>query len=319
MKKTQGTILLFMAAFIWGMAFVAQASAASSIGAFTFNATRSLLASVFLFAVIQVRDHISKTTKKSLEQRNPDNSVLGGILCGIMLFLAVNLQQFGITAYPENAAASGRAGFLTATYVIMIALFAWFTGKKLRPAVLLSTVGCIIGMYMLCLSRGFSNIYAGDILVLLSAVGFTGYILTIDHFSKQDGLKISCIQFFVCGALSFIAMLIFEKPNMHILFKAWLPIFYAGIFSSGVGYTLQIIGQKTVEPAVASIVMSLESVFAALAGWIIVNERLNSTELIGCALVFISVILAQTPDFFSTTAKKHERYPNKQKSISVDK
>lgn len=306
MKKTQGAILLFMAAFIWGMAFVAQASAANSIGAFTFNATRSLLAALFLLTVIYVRKYMRRFSAKPSEQMIPDKSKLGGLLCGVMLFLAVNLQQFGIAAYPQNVAASGRAGFLTASYVIMIAMFAWFTEKKLRPTVLLSTVGCIIGMYMLCLSGGLSNIYAGDVLILLSAVGFTGYILTIDRFSKQDGLKISCIQFFVCGVISLIAMLIFEKPNIHILFKAWLPIFYAGIFSSGVGYTLQILGQKTAEPAVASIVMSLESVFAALAGWIILNERLSNSEMFGCVLVFISVILAQTPDFHNPASKEYE-------------
>lgn len=304
MKKTRGTFLLFLAALIWGMAFVAQSSAADSIGAFTFNATRSLLAAVFLSAVIGIRTLISKSSEKPEKKEAPGSPLLGGTLCGSLLFLAVNLQQFGITAYPGNTAASGRAGFLTATYVIMVALFSCFTGKKLRPVVLLATVGCVVGMYMLCLSGGLSGIYLGDALVLFGAVGFAGYILTVDHFSKLDSLKISCIQFFVCGTLSLIAMFIFERPNVHMMLAACLPILYAGIFSSGVGYTLQMIGQKYAEPAVASIVMSLESVFAALAGWVILNERLNSNELIGCGLVFISVILAQIPDFIKMEAKR---------------
>jgi drug/metabolite transporter (DMT)-like permease len=221
--------------------------------------------------------------------------LFGGAICGIILFFAVNFQQFGIAAYPEEAAASGRAGFLTATYVIMVALCTWISGKKLHPNVLIATVVCIIGMSMLCLSDGFYGIYLGDILVLVSAAFFTAYILIIDHFSNLDSINMSCIQFFVCGTLSLIAMFIFEKPNTDALLAAWLPILYTGIFSSGVGYTLQIVGQKYTQPATASIIMSLESVFAALAGWFILKECLNESELIGCALVFFAVILAQIP------------------------
>jgi drug/metabolite transporter (DMT)-like permease len=297
MKKAKGTLLLLLAALIWGMAFVAQSSAADKIGAFTFNASRSMIAALFLLAVILIRKMFGKVSIKTKEEASSNNLVIGGTLCGITLFLAVNFQQFGIAAYPENTAASGRAGFLTATYVVMVALCAWASGKKLHPMTLVATVGCVIGMYMLCLYDGFSGIYLGDILVLVSAVGFTAYILVVDHFSKLDSLRMSCIQFLVCGILSLIATLIFEKPNAHALLAAWLPVFYAGIFSSGLGYTLQVVGQKYAEPAVASIVMSLESVFAALAGWIILNERLSFNELFGCGLVFLSVILAQTPEF----------------------
>lgn len=171
---------------------------------------------------------------------------------------------------------------------------------------------------MLCLSGGFSVIYLGDILVLVSAVFFTAYILVIDHFSKLDSIKMSCIQFFVCGTLSLIATLIVEKPSMDVLLAAWLPILYAGILSSGVGYTLQMIGQKYAEPAVASIVMSLESVFAALAGWIILNERLSSNELIGCGLVFLSVILAQVPEFIKKAARLNRKLVgNHQANVSI--
>ncbi|SMC76835.1 DMT family transporter [Papillibacter cinnamivorans] len=319
MKKTRGTFLLFLAALVWGMAFVAQSSAADRIGAFTFNAARSFLAAVFLLIVIGVRNFISIPSEKSEKKEIPGSSLIGGILCGILLFLAVNLQQFGITAYPENTAASGRAGFLTATYVVMVALFVWITGKKLRPAVLIATAGCVVGVYLLCLSDGFSGFYLGDALVLAGAAGFAGYILIIDYFSKLDSLKISCIQFFVCGTLSLIAMFILEKPNAHMLLAAWLPILYTGILSSGVGYTLQIIGQKYTEPAVASIVMSLESVFAALAGWVILNEHLSGNELIGCGLVFISVILVQIPDFIKPETEKQEDYSGKQRDIPTNK
>ncbi len=287
--------MLLLAALIWGMAFAAQTSASDEIGAFTFNASRSIIAAFFLLAVSRFRNFFKKTPIVKPKKAYFKHMLFGGAICGIILFFAVNFQQFGIAAYPEEAAASGRAGFLTATYVIMVALCTWISGKKLHPNVLIATVVCIIGMSMLCLSDGFYGIYLGDILVLVSAAFFTAYILIIDHFSNLDSINMSCIQFFVCGTLSLIAMFIFEKPNTDALLAAWLPILYTGIFSSGVGYTLQIVGQKYTQPATASIIMSLESVFAALAGWFILKECLNESELIGCALVFFAVILAQIP------------------------
>lgn len=307
MKQAKGTLLLLLAALIWGIAFVAQSSAADKIGAFTFNASRSMIAALFLLAFIGIRKASGKASEKAMKKAASRQLAVGGTMCGITLFLAANLQQFGIAAYPKSTASSGRAGFLTATYVVMVALCAWVSGKKLHPTTLIAAAGCIIGMYMLCLSDGFSGIYLGDILVLFGAVGFTAYILVVDHFQKLDGFKMSCIQFFVCGVLSLIAMLIFEKPSAHALLAAWLPIFYAGVFSSAIGYTLQIVGQKYADPAVASIVMSLESVFAALAGWILLNEHLSTKELIGCGLVFLSVILAQTPEFAKKAAEKSRR------------
>lgn len=283
--------MLLLAALVWGMAFVAQSTAADSVGSFTFNGVRSVLASVFLLAVIGIRQAAVKPPRGELRK-----VAVGGAMCGLLLFVSVNFQQFGIAAYPEGAAASGRAGFLTATYVVMVALYTLITGKKMRPVVLAATVGCIAGMYMLCMSGGIGGVYLGDILVLGGAVGFAAYIMVVDHYSGLDSLKLSCIQFAVCGALSLIAAFIFEDVQVSAIRAAWLPIVYAGVFSGGVGYTLQMIGQKYAEPAVASIVMSLESVFAALAGWIILSERLSGNEIVGCALVFISVILAQTPD-----------------------
>lgn len=295
--------MLLLAAMIWGMAFVAQSSAADSVGAFTFNAARSLVAAIFLFALLTGRRINQKAPDRRPTAQATKPVLIGGVLCGIILFFAVNLQQFGIAVYPDGVAASGRAGFLTTIYVVMVAFCALFSGKKLHPAVLLAAVVCIVGMYMLCLSGGFSGFYLGDVLVLACAACFTAYILVIDHYAKLDSLKLSCIQFAVCGILSLVAMVIVEKPTMNGLLAAWLPILYTGILSSGVGYTLQMVGQKYAAPAVASIVMSLESVFAALAGWMILNERLSSHELLGCGLVFLAVILAQLTEFL----KKPER------------
>ena len=206
-------------------------------------------------------------------------TILGGVLCGAALCVAVNLQQAGIAAYPQGVAASGRSGFLTAMYVVFVALCSPLVGKKLHPIVLLSALGSMGGMYLLCLSRGFSSFYLGDGLELLCAAAFTVQILLVDRFSETDGVLLSCIQFAVCGLISAVPMLLFESVSLSVLRAAWMPILYAGVMSGGVGYTLQILGQKTAPPALASILMSMESVFAALAGWVILGERLSAVEL----------------------------------------
>ena len=295
MKKLKGSLLLLAATMVWGLAFVAQSAAADNIGSFTFNAARCVLAAAFLFVIMLIRRGSRLISKKKKPANAGENKklLLGGALCGAALFAGMNLQQFGIAAYPPEAAASGRAGFLTATYVIMIPIVQRITGKKLSLPVILSVIGCIAGMYLLCMNGGFGGIYLGDILELGCAAGFTCYILVVDHFSGLDGIAVSCIQFVVCGIMCAICMLIFEKPDFNALTDAWLPIAYAGIISSGTGYTLQIIGQKYAEPAVASIIMSLESVFAAAAGWLILGEALSPRELAGCALVFAAVLCSQ--------------------------
>ena len=293
-KKLKGTLMLLLAAMIWGTAFVAQTSAADSVEPFTFNAVRSLIGAAFLCVLIRWRG----THGQGVEYKTPEEKKYGlraGIACGVLLFAAVNFQQFGLSSYPENVAASGRGGFLTASYVVLVALCARLTGRRLHPLVLLSALGCVAGLYLLCLSGGISGLYLGDGLMLICALFFTAHVLTIDHFSRADSVKTSCIQFLTCGVLSSVCALLFEHTSVSAIVSAWLPILYTGILSSGVAYTLQIVGQKDVEPAVASIVMSLEAVFSALAGWTILNERLSPRELFGCALVFCAVLLAQAP------------------------
>lgn len=297
MNKLRGSLLLLITTILWGLAFVAQSSAAGNIGSFTFNTARCVLAALFLFIVILCRSGINKLRKEDIQKTPVKKIILGGILCGVTLFFGMNLQQFGIAAYPPDAASSGRAGFLTATYVIMIPIVQRVLGRKLKLPVIFAVIGCIAGMYLLCMSGGFEGIYLGDVLELGCAVGFTSYILAVDKCRNIDGLMVSCLQFIVCGLMCAAGMLFFEKPDISILADAWLPIVYAGVVSSGIGYTLQILGQKDVEPAVASIIMSLESVFAAVFGWILLGEILSTRELIGCALVFASVIAAQIPDF----------------------
>lgn len=307
MKKLVGSLLLFITTIIWGLAFTAQSTAAESIGSFTFNTARCILAAFFLLIVLLCRKGFHAARKKKANEHKPlpkKKLLLGGILCGVTLFIGMNFQQFGIAAYPPEAATSGRAGFLTATYVVMIPIVQRLRGKKLQWPVIAAVIGCIIGMYLLCMSGGFEGIYTGDILVFGCALGYTAYILAVDRCSQLDGLIVSCIQFIVCGTICAVGMLLTEKPDMTVLLNAAVPILYTGILSSGVGYTLQILGQKTAEPAVASVIMSLESVFAAVFGWLILGEILSARELAGCGLVFLSVLLAQIPDFIRMNQKE---------------
>ena len=301
MNNIKGSLILLLTAFIWGTAFVAQTSGAGAVGTFTFNAARSFVGALFLLIVIAVKNVLDKrkSTGKVLNTENgslPQVWPVGaGVICGIVLCAAMTLQQFGISMYPEGVAASGRAGFITATYVVMVSVVSVFLGKKMHWITGVSVAGCIAGMYLLCMSGGASGIYLGDILEFLGAICFTIHILVIDKFSSADSIKMSCIQFFVIAIISAFAMMFTENVTFAGIKAALIPILYAGVLSSGVAYTLQMIGQKYAQPSVASIVMSLESVFAVLAGWIILGEVLKPREIAGCVLVFAAVILAQIP------------------------
>lgn len=305
MKNIKGSLILLITALIWGTAFVAQTSASETVSAFTFNMGRSIVAALFLLVVIAIRKLIY-IKKKSIGAASYSRrqTVVGGIICGVLLFGATNFQQFGIEMYPEGVAASGRAGFLTATYVVMVSVAAIFFGKKPHPLVWVSVAGCIGGMYMLCLSGGISGIYKADIFLLICAVCYTAHIISVSCFPLADGIALSLVQFVVCGVLSCVGMIISGSDDVSGLLSVKFELFFAGVMSSGIAYTLQIVGQKYAEPAVASIVLSLESVFSAVAGWIILDEKLSGSELIGCALVFISVLLAQAPMFFKRKNEK---------------
>lgn len=289
MKNLKGSLILLITAIIWGSAFAAQTSGAENIGTFSFNALRSVVAALFLSILVIIRYLFSKEKTKW--------PVLQGVICGVILCAAMGFQQAGIAAYPEGVAASGRAGFLTATYVVMVAVFSVLLGKKAHICMFLSTGICLVGMYLLCMADGFSSIYLGDILELLCAVLFTAHIIVVDQFNETDSIKMSLIQFTMCALISGVLMLIFEDLTWESVKMATVPILYAGVMSSGVAYTLQMVGQKYAQPSVAAIIMSLESVFAALTGWLILNEYLSVRELLGCALVFAAVIIAQIPDF----------------------
>lgn len=296
-NSIKGFIILLITAIVWGFAFVAQDQAASHIGTFTLNSIRCIIGAIVLFPVI-VFNRIKN--KKPIFEKDPvsrKHLIVAGLLCGGFLCVAINLQQFGISLYPSDAATSGRSGFITALYVVLVPIIGIFLKKKLGLNTIISVLLATIGMYLLCLSNGLKHIYVGDLIVLISAFGFALQILCIDKYSSLvDGIKLSAFQFLVCSILSTILMFIFEKPTWHDISQAILPILYLGVVSSGIGYTLQIIGQQySKNPTIDSIIMSLESVFAVIGGAIILKEHLLTNEIIGCIVMFIAIIFAQLP------------------------
>lgn len=290
MKKEQikGSLSLFLAAIIWGAAFVAQSVGMDYVGPFTFNCVRTLIGGIVLIPCIaflnrgKVRKKTNFTEKKRL--------LLGGICCGVALATGSTLQQFGIMYTTV-----GKAGFITAFYIIIVSILGLFLGKKCGLSVWISVVIALAGLYFLCITDGFS-IGKGDIYVFLGAIAFSIHILVIDYFTQfNDGVKMSCIQFFVCGILCFVPMMLFEHPEISMILLAWKPILYAGVMSCGVAYTLQIVGQKNMNPTVASLILSLESVTSVIAGFLVLHQNLSQRELIGCGLMFIAIVLAQLP------------------------
>lgn len=281
-------LLLFLTATIWGTAFVAQSVGMDHVGPFTFTFARSIIGGLFLIPCICfLRKWSGKTEKVQVTKVE----WVGGICCGIALCAASNFQQIGI-AYTTV----GKAGFITALYVVIVPIFGLFLKKKV-PGIIWFCVGLsVIGLYLLCMTEGSFTLAYGDFLVFICAILFSVHILVIDYFSpKGDGVVISCIQFLVCGLISGIIVLFTETLRAADLLAAIGPILYAGVLSSGVAYTLQIVAQKDVNPTVASLILCLESVISALAGWVILHEALNARELFGCLLMFAAIVLVQIP------------------------
>lgn len=284
--------ILFLTAFIWGTAFVAQSVGMDHIGPFTFNSVRSFVGGLALIPVVLVFDRFKTPERRQEEKANQKTLLLGGIACGMALGVASTLQQVGILYTTV-----GKAGFITALYIVIVPILGLFFRKKVGAKLWVSVVIAIFGLYLLCMS-GSLSIQLGDFLILLCAACFAVHIMIIDYFSpKVDGVKMSCIQFFVAGILSGVGMLVVEGvPDPHAVAISWMPILYAGVLSSGVAYTLQIIGQKGVNPTIASLVLSLESVISVLAGWVILGQSMSGREILGCVLMFGAIILAQLPD-----------------------
>lgn len=306
--KLKYNLMLILATLIWGSAFVAQSVGMDYIGPYTFNAARSFLGSLVLLPVIWFMNRgkqedtvsgessldgemLSEAALKEKKQQERKTLWKGGVCCGVALTIAISLQQVGLVY-----TSAGKAGFITTLYILIVPILGLFLGKKVGIKTWFGVALAVAGMYLLCITSGFSIAY-GDFLVLLCAVAFSFHILVVDYFSpKVDGVKLSCIQFLVCGIISLFPMILVEHPQFSQILDAWIPVAYAGVLSSGVAYTLQIIAQKHLKPTVASLLMSLESVFAVLTGWVILHERLSLREMCGCVLVFAAVILAQLPE-----------------------
>ena len=288
-NRIRQNVLPVLAAFIWGTAFVAQSVGADYVEPFTFNAARSVIAFLFLLILCLVRRKMQKGVVESATKSWKDLTV-GGICCGVALTVATNLQQKGL-----ETTTSGKAGFITALYIVIVPILSIFLKKKAPRAIWLSVVLAVAGLYCLCITEDFT-ITSGDFYILLCALCFSVHILVIDHFTqKVDGVELSCVQFFVVTVLSAIGMLAAETPSVEALKMCIGPILYLGIFSSGVAYTLQILAQKDSNPTVVTILLSLESVFAVIAGAIILHQSMTPREYLGCALMFLAVVLAQIP------------------------
>ncbi|MGN0625306.1 MAG: DMT family transporter [Oscillospiraceae bacterium] len=288
-QKLKSSFMLLLTAVIWGVAFVAQSVGMDYIGPFTFNSIRSLIGGFVLIPCIFLLNR-GKPEKRQASPNERKMLLIGGVCCGVALAVASSLQQMGI-----QYTSVGKAGFITALYIVIVPLLGLFFKKRVSILVWIAVAIAVGGMYLLCITEDFS-IGKGDLLVMACALCFSIHILIIDYFSpKVDGVKMSCVQFLVCGLLCAVPMLLIERPSMEQILAAWMPLLYAGVFSCGVGYTLQIVGQRHIDPTIASLILSLESVISVLAGWAILKQQLSARELFGCVLVFCAIILAQLP------------------------
>ncbi len=283
-----------LAAFIWGTAFVAQDMCADVIDAMTFNAVRSYIAVAVLLLIIWLLGRFRKDLAQPTEAERKAGRkqlLIGGLCCGTALAVASNFQQAGIGAGTD----AGKAGFITALYIVLVPLLGLFLRKKVSLPVWIAVAIAVVALYLLCI-KGELALQTGDLLILLCAFFFAVHILIIDHFTQTvDGMKLSCAQFLVAGILSAIGALIFEHPDWSAILSVALPILYVGVFSSGVAYTLQILAQKGSNPTVVTILLSMESVFAVISGAIILHQSMTAREYLGCVLMLIAVILAQIP------------------------
>lgn len=285
--------MLLLAAFIWGSAFVAQSVGMDYVGPLTFNCVRSIIGGVVLIPCIFLLERLKSPEERARAAAESDRKTLltGGVSCGIVLCAATSMQQFGM-----QYTSVGKAGFITALYIVIVPVLGLFLGKRCGFKIWMGVFIALVGFYLLCMTGGFA-LERGDLYLLGCSLLFSFHILVIDHFSPLvDGVKMSCIQFLVSGVLSGAAMLLFETPSIAGIVAGAGPILYAGVLSSGVAYTLQIIGQKNYNPTVATLLLSLESVFSVLTGWMVLHQKLSPREIAGCVLIFAAVILAQLPE-----------------------
>lgn len=291
------SFLLVVTALIWGFGFVAQALGMEYVSPFTFTWARSLIGGLFLLALMPFFDRLrargAEVNNKSTSASPWKNRTLwvGGIACGTVLFISESLQQFGIVHTTV-----AKASFLTSLYIILVPIAGLFFGRRTPAVVWAAALLAVVGLYYLCMKPGGLTLTLGDSLVIACAVSFTAHIFVIDRFAPfVDCIRMSCIQFFTGSVLGSVLMMIFEPPTLEALVAALPAILFAGVMSNGIAYTLQIVAQKGVPPALASLIMSLESVFGVLGGWLIMGQTMSGREAFGCALMFAAIVLAQIP------------------------
>ena len=296
----RGIMMLLIGSMIWGSAFVAQNKGMDYIGPFTFNGLRFIVGALTLLPVVIISDIVQKkrlNVQKSSSEKKQElrYTIKAGIICGAVLFVPSTLQQIGLME-----TSPGKSGFITAMYIVSVPILGLFLGKRAGINVWLGVGLAIIGLYLLCVTEQLT-ITSSDTITLISVLFWGVQILTIDHYSEKiNCIKLAFMEFIVSGILSFIPMFIFETPTIASIKACAIPLLYVGIFSCGIAYTLQPAGQKYTTANVASLIMSLESVFAAVTGYIVLHDALTKRELIGCAFMFAAVLLAQ----FSFTRKK---------------
>ncbi len=324
-KRIKSNLFLLLTAFIWGSAFVAQ-KAGADVGTFTFNGVRTFVGGLSLIPVILILDNIKKkkeakktktaetlaagdpisaddenhATQNTADQSSSSSQTggsgrilwIGGVACGAALFLASSLQQYGV-----GLTTAGKSGFITSIYCIIVPMMSIITGHRVKKIIWFCAIVAIAGLYLLTMKPGESfHIQRGDFFILLCAFGFALHIMVIDYFSpKADGVKLSCIQFLVAGLLGIICMFIVEEPHLPSILESWFPILYAGVFSCGIAYTLQIVAQADANPSEASLILCLESVFSVITGAIILHESMSLRGYLGCLLIFVAVVLSQLP------------------------
>jgi len=290
MNKLRTTILLFVATIIWGTAFVVQDIATEHLSAFMFNGIRSLIGFLVILLIILYRN------KWSFNNLFDSQTIKVSVICGIMLFLAVNLQQLGLQIYPDGVGASSRTAFITAIYVVIVTIVGTIKSKTINILIILSVILTMVGLYFVCVYGNASGLYFGDILVFGCAVVFAVHIMYINKHSELDGIKISCLQLLISGIISLIIGLIFEDYSIEGIVNCIGPLLYVGVLSSGVAYTIEVVALQILNASVASVIMSSESVVALIAGAIILNEKLKPYEYLGCFIVLVALILAQIPE-----------------------
>ncbi len=287
-KHLRGTLCPLLAAFLWGSAFIAQSVSADVMGPFTFTATRSWIgaAALFLLSVL-LRRRIPTPAKRDSSYRR--RLAWGGIICGLALTIATNLQQAGLAD-----TSAGKAGFITSLYVVLVPIFGLFCHRRASLTVWASTAIALVGLYLLCINEGFA-IQASDSLILLCAVFFALQILIVDRLPDINGIHLCCAQLVVVAVTSTVLMFVFEQPNLTAILSCWFPLVYVGVFSSGIAYTLQIVSQQGTNPTVVTLLLSLESVFSVLLGWALLGDTLTLREGLGCVVMFGAVTLANLP------------------------